>query len=109
MHQFAEYGMAAHWRYKEAGSRGGQVAAAGGYDQKVAWMRQLLAWDKDAGVDTSEKDSQASARETAKPASARPSSAGAETAERIYVMRTEERRVGKECVSTCSFRWSPYH
>src|SRR3546814_16622749 len=23
--------------------------------------------------------------------------------------RTEERRVGKECVSTCSSRWSPYH
>src|SRR3546814_11699807 len=25
------------------------------------------------------------------------------------VMRSEERRVGKECVSTCSTRWSPYH
>src|SRR3546814_11859167 len=24
-------------------------------------------------------------------------------------MRSEERRVGKECVSTCRFRWSPYH
>src|SRR3546814_15814234 len=24
-------------------------------------------------------------------------------------MRSEERRVGKECVSTCSSRWSPYH
>src|SRR3546814_12675693 len=23
--------------------------------------------------------------------------------------RSEERRVGKECVSTCRFRWSPYH
>src|SRR3546814_13283085 len=23
--------------------------------------------------------------------------------------RSEERRVGKECVSTCSYRWSPYH
>src|SRR3546814_12677890 len=26
-----------------------------------------------------------------------------------YVMRSEERRVGKECVSTCRSRWSPYH
>src|SRR3546814_5035371 len=25
------------------------------------------------------------------------------------VARSEERRVGKECVSTCSSRWSPYH
>src|SRR3546814_14270930 len=24
-------------------------------------------------------------------------------------LRSEERRVGKECVSTCSTRWSPYH
>src|SRR5690606_40420195 len=45
MHHFAEYGMAAHWLYKEAGARGGQAAAASGYDQKLAWMRQLLSWD----------------------------------------------------------------
>src|SRR3546814_17838390 len=25
------------------------------------------------------------------------------------LMRSEERRVGKECVSTCRYRWSPYH
>src|SRR3546814_16653723 len=25
------------------------------------------------------------------------------------MLRSEERRVGKECVSTCSSRWSPYH
>ena len=25
------------------------------------------------------------------------------------VIRSEERRVGKECVSTCRSRWSPYH
>src|SRR3546814_5821463 len=27
----------------------------------------------------------------------------------IAVFRSEERRVGKECVSTCRSRWSPYH
>src|SRR3546814_17744969 len=27
----------------------------------------------------------------------------------IYVYRSEERSVGKECVSTCRYRWSPYH
>src|SRR3546814_10992448 len=26
-----------------------------------------------------------------------------------FVPRSEERRVGKECVSTCRSRWSPYH
>src|SRR3546814_16951063 len=26
-----------------------------------------------------------------------------------FLKRSEERRVGKECVSTCSFRWSAYH
>src|SRR3546814_19417358 len=25
------------------------------------------------------------------------------------IARSEERRVGKECVSTCRYRWSPYH
>src|SRR3546814_3906033 len=28
---------------------------------------------------------------------------------RRYLERSEERRVGKECVSTCRSRWSPYH
>ena len=27
----------------------------------------------------------------------------------IVFVRSEERRVGKECVSTCRSRWSPYH
>src|SRR3546814_14982773 len=29
--------------------------------------------------------------------------------DRDLVLRSEERRVGKECVSTCRSRWSPYH
>src|SRR3546814_2933665 len=28
---------------------------------------------------------------------------------RVLELRSEERRVGKECVSTCRSRWSPYH
>jgi len=46
MHRFAEYGVAAHWRYKEAGTRGygGQFSANEKYDEKIAWLRQLLAW-----------------------------------------------------------------
>ena len=54
MHEFAEYGMAAHWRYKE-GPRSGQAGAVQGaavaeYDRQLAWMRQLLAWNTEAGV-----------------------------------------------------------
>jgi len=41
MHRFAEFGVAAHWRYKEAGT---SVAAQNRYDEKIAWLRQLLAW-----------------------------------------------------------------
>lgn len=52
MHHFAEYGMAAHWHYKEAGAKGGQVAVSA-EDQKMAWMRQLLAWDH-AGAEQNE-------------------------------------------------------
>jgi GTP pyrophosphokinase len=44
MHQFAEYGVAAHWRYKEAG---GSNFSAQEYDGKIAWLRQLLAWKSD--------------------------------------------------------------
>lgn len=41
MHQFSEFGVAAHWRYKEAG---GSNFSAHEYDEKIAWLRQLLAW-----------------------------------------------------------------
>jgi GTP pyrophosphokinase len=49
MHRFAEYGVAAHWRYKETGARGynGQATAEEKYDEKIAWLRQLLAWKDD--------------------------------------------------------------
>src|SRR3546814_10203177 len=33
----------------------------------------------------------------------------AETGDEDLARRSEERRVGKECVSTCRSRWSPYH
>ncbi|HET6718347.1 MAG TPA: RelA/SpoT family protein, partial [Rhodocyclaceae bacterium] len=39
MHRHAELGVAAHWRYKE-----GAKSSAGSYDEKIAWLRQLLSW-----------------------------------------------------------------
>jgi GTP pyrophosphokinase len=44
MHNFAEYGIAAHWRYKE---EGGSNFKGQAYDEKIAWLRQLLAWKTD--------------------------------------------------------------
>ena len=38
MHQHCEYGVAAHWRYKEG------VSADAGFDEKIAWLRQILDW-----------------------------------------------------------------
>src|SRR3546814_5259499 len=38
-----------------------------------------------------------------------PVAAGADLLAVVGAVRSEERRVGKECVSTCRSRWSPYH
>ena len=42
MHQHSELGVAAHWRYKEDGARRDP-----GYDEKIAWLRQILEWRDD--------------------------------------------------------------
>jgi GTP pyrophosphokinase len=49
MHDFAEHGMAAHWRYKETGQSNSASARAAGDDRQLAWMRELLAWQTQAG------------------------------------------------------------
>ncbi|QTL98008.1 RelA/SpoT family protein [Iocasia frigidifontis] len=41
MHRTAEYGIAAHWRYKE-GKTGDEA-----FEEKLSWLRQLLEWQKD--------------------------------------------------------------
>ena len=41
MHRIAEYGIAAHWRYKEGGTK------SGGLDEKLYWLRQILDWQSE--------------------------------------------------------------
>jgi GTP diphosphokinase / guanosine-3',5'-bis(diphosphate) 3'-diphosphatase len=43
MHALSEYGIAAHWRYKE----GGKADRDRDYESKLAWVRQLLEWQHD--------------------------------------------------------------
>ncbi len=44
MHHIAEYGIAAHWKYKETGSSEAQLTND---DEKFTWLRQLLDWQSD--------------------------------------------------------------
>jgi GTP pyrophosphokinase len=63
MHRHAEFGVAAHWRYKE---RGAPTRAQGRFEDKIAWLRQLLAW-RDEVTDSSkwaEKTRQAALDDT---------------------------------------------
>jgi len=75
MHDHAEHGVAAHWAYKEAGTKGyAGVSASSEYDAKIAVLRQLLAWERDLSG----------------PMSAKAQSAGQGLFEdRIYVLTPE--------------------
>lgn len=45
MHRTAEYGIAAHWKYKEASD--GKSADEGKEEEKLSWLRQILEWQQD--------------------------------------------------------------
>jgi GTP diphosphokinase / guanosine-3',5'-bis(diphosphate) 3'-diphosphatase len=45
MHHIAEYGIAAHWKYKETG--GSSTIRISAEDEKFTWLRQLLEWQSD--------------------------------------------------------------
>jgi len=54
MHRHSEYGVAAHWRYKEeGGAKARGVRRDPAFEDRIAWLRQVLDW-KDAVADSSE-------------------------------------------------------
>ena len=46
MHRVAEYGIAAHWKYKEASN--GRTVSGNQEEQKLTWLRQILEWQQDS-------------------------------------------------------------
>lgn len=48
MHRTAEYGIAAHWKYKEVSNNGGAaVPMTVSEEEKLSWLRQILEWQRD--------------------------------------------------------------
>ncbi len=45
MHKTAEYGIAAHWKYKESGD--GKKSVKAQEEEKLSWLRQILEWQRD--------------------------------------------------------------
>ncbi len=45
MHKTAEYGIAAHWKYKESGD--GKKSVEAQEEEKLSWLRQILEWQRD--------------------------------------------------------------
>lgn len=47
MHDDAELGVAAHWRYKEGSSGGKNSSKANSFDEKIGWLRKIIQWQDD--------------------------------------------------------------
>ncbi|MBU6270593.1 MAG: bifunctional (p)ppGpp synthetase/guanosine-3',5'-bis(diphosphate) 3'-pyrophosphohydrolase [Betaproteobacteria bacterium] len=95
MHRFAEYGVASHWRYKErAAGQGGAARAGSAQDERIAWMRQLLAWQRELGERLG-----APPAEGAPPLAGPPGPARA-APERIYVLTPQARVIELPAGST---------
>src|SRR3546814_9503209 len=86
------------------------------FKQKTAYEMRISDWSSDVcSSDLAELDQREARRPEEKAAHHRAVAVQARSAPAsltVCIMttaRSEERRVGKECVSTCRSRWSPYH
>src|SRR3546814_3886212 len=86
------------------------------FKQKTAYDLRVSGWGSDVCASDLPRPARRICRVTrAEGSSVRPSGLPSSPAPRMSPdapaihRRSEERRVGKECVSTCGSRWSPYH
>src|SRR3546814_1425872 len=82
------------------------------FKQKTAYEMRISDWSSDVcSSDLPRHDAvgMAVGRADQRAASTHAAVADADAAGELGQLRSEERRVGKECVSTCRSRWSPYH
>src|SRR3546814_10469137 len=101
------------------GHRGGHVVGCVFFfgKQKTAYEMRISDWSSDVcSSDLSAERGSPTMTVTAEspwnPSQSAPKSSfsrSPSSTERSAEGRSEERRVGKECVSTCRSRWSPYH
>ncbi|AYY79663.1 MULTISPECIES: GTP diphosphokinase [Proteus] len=47
MHEDAELGVAAHWKYKEGATGAATKGGTGSYENRIAWLRKLIAWQEE--------------------------------------------------------------
>src|SRR3546814_10084953 len=87
------------------------------FKQKTAYEMRISDWSSDV-CSSDLKDLQAASRELARRDDERQAALLSREERKkistwriddLFTGRSEERRVGKECVSTCRSRWSPYH
>lgn len=110
MHRHAEYGIASHWQYKERGTSVPDAAREQAGDaERIAWMRQLLAWQSEVGRSLDAKAPEEAASRAASGATAGASrdatpAAGREAApeaeQRIYVLTPQARVIELPAGST---------
>src|SRR3546814_2562559 len=80
------------------------------FKQKTAYEMRISDWSSDVCSSDLRADRDRRLQQDPEPRPLRcRASKGAVRRQMARLRRSEERRVGKECVSTCRSRWSPYH